>query len=88
MTDDIEAFRAALKAAGEPWQQRGIRIVLVGFAVLVVAQVVSAYAMLLLVAAVAIIAVGWGFMITAFVRRRRWAKTHADLTLPDLPDVP
>ena len=88
MTDDIEAFRAALKAAGEPWQQRGIRIVLVGFAVLVVAQVVSAYAMLLLFAAVAIIAVGWGFMITAFVRRRRRAKTHADLTLPDLPDVP
>jgi Flp pilus assembly protein TadB len=88
MTGELEAFRAELKAAGEPWQQRGIRIVLVGFGLLVVAQVVSAYALALLYLAVAVIAVGWAFMIVAFLRRRRWAKQRADLTLPDLPDAP
>jgi Flp pilus assembly protein TadB len=88
MTGELEAFRAELKAAGEPWQQRGIRIVLAGFALLVVAQVISAYAMLVLYLAVAVIAVGWAFMIVAFLRRRRWAKDHANLTLPDLSDAP
>ena len=87
MNAELEAFRAELKAAGEPWQQRGIRIVLVGLAFLAAAQILSAYALVLLYLAIALIAVGWGFLIVAFVRRRRWARTH-DLSLPEPPTPP
>ncbi len=37
---------------------------------------------LLLYLAVALIATGWGFLIVAFVRRRRWARDHANLVIP------
>jgi hypothetical protein len=94
MTSDIEAFRAELKAAGEPWQQRGIKVCAAGFVALVAAQlsahVVDRLALVLaaFLLALSLLAVGWAFLIIAFVRRRRWAKTRTDLTLPTLPDLP
>jgi hypothetical protein len=87
MTSEIEAFRAELRAAGQPWQQRGVKVVLAGFVILAMAQILSAYAMLLLALAIAVIAVGWGMLVVAFIRRRQWAKTH-DLTMPTLTDAP
>ena len=94
MTDDIEAFRAALKAAGEPWQQRGIKVCAVGFVALVAAQLSAHFidqlagVLAIFVIALIILGIGWAFLIVAFVRRRRWAKDHANLTLPDLSDAP
>ena len=88
MSADIETFRAQLKAAGEPWGQRGIKIVLSGFVVLAAAQILSAYALVLLYIAVAVIAVGWGFLILAFLRRRRWAKAHPIAAPPEPPIIP
>jgi uncharacterized membrane protein HdeD (DUF308 family) len=88
MSPETEAFRAELKAAGQPWQQRGVKVVAAGFVVLIGAQIFSSFALLLLYAAITLIGVGWSFLILAFVRRRRWVKARVDLTLPDLPDLP
>jgi hypothetical protein len=94
MTGELEAFRAELKASGEPWQSWGVRLCVAGFVGLVVAQlsghVVDRLAGVVAIfgAAIGLLAIGWGLLIVAFVRRKRWADTHANLTLPDLPDAP
>jgi hypothetical protein len=94
MTAEIEAFRARLKAAGQPWQSRGVRTVTVGVLVLVVAQVVRMWtpllfwALLTLGAAVLLMAAGWAFLIVAFVRRNRWVKAHAAEAPPGFPGLP
>ena len=94
MTDDITAFRAALKAAGEPWQQRGVKVCAAGFVGLVVAQlsahIVDRLTIVLAIFASAILAlaIGWSFLIVAFFKRRQWAKEHASLLTPDLPQAP
>jgi hypothetical protein len=94
MTDELALFRAELKAAGEPWQQRGVKVCAAGFVALVFAQL-SAHlidrlsaVLAIFVMAVALLAIGWVFLIVAFVRRRRWAKARADLAAPDLPHAP
>ena len=88
ISDELKAFRAELKAAGEPWRQRGVKLVLIGFGVLVAAQILTAYALLLLYLAIAVFAAGWVFLVIAFVRRRRWAKGRTDLVPPELPPLP
>jgi uncharacterized membrane protein HdeD (DUF308 family) len=87
MASEIEAFRAELKAAGEPWQQRGIKVAAAGFVVLAVAQILSSYALLLLYLAILLLLAGWGLLIVAFLRRRRWAKAHPIATAPDPTDA-
>ena len=78
MTSEIEVFRAELKAAGEPWQKRGVQVVAVGFVGCwsLLPMVASSYALLLLYLAIALFAGGWAMLIVAFLRRRRWAKAH------------
>ena len=87
MTDDLETFRAQLRAAGQPYSLWGTRIVIVGLGLLVAAQVLSSYALVLLGVSLVVIAVGWVMLIMAFVRRRRWAKAHP-LQEPSLADLP
>jgi hypothetical protein len=93
MTSEIEAFRAQLRAAGQPWQQRGVKVCVAGFVVLVVAQLSGhltdrlALVLAAFMLALVLLAIGWAFLIVAFLRRRQWAKTH-DLTMPTLTDAP
>ncbi|MDR3509939.1 MAG: hypothetical protein P4L64_18785 [Caulobacteraceae bacterium] len=87
MNAELEAFRTELRAAGEPYNLWGGRIVGIGLALLVLAQVLSSYSLLLLYLSLAVMAVGWVMLIIAFVRRRRWAKAHP-LQEPSLTDLP
>jgi len=87
MTDDLKAFREALRAAGQPYSLWGGRIVGIGLALLVVAQVSPWRAIAVLAVSLAVITVGWVLLIIAFVRRRRWAKAHP-LREPPLSDAP
>ena len=76
-------FRNALNAAGQPWSRRGIRIAGGGIVTLLALQiglmvgVPVPYALYVLIAIVAVIAVGWAMLIVAVLRRRRWAKGQA-----------
>ena len=94
MTDDITAFRAALKAAGEPWQQRGIKVCSSSFVGLVVAQLSAHFVdrltivLAIFAGAIVLLAIGWSFLIVAFVKRRQWAKEHGAMAMPDLPKAP
>ncbi|MBV9509421.1 MAG: hypothetical protein JO303_03960 [Caulobacteraceae bacterium] len=74
--DETQASRIALKAAGQPWQGMGVKLVGVGLVILAAAQIFSAGALVLLSAAVASIGAGWTMLLVAFVRRRRWVKAH------------
>ncbi len=87
MSDELKAFREALRAAGQPYSLWGGRIVGIGLLVLVIAQVTARYALLLLMASLAIITIGWVLLIIAFVRRRRWTKAHR-LQESSLTDAP
>ncbi len=87
MSDELKAFREALRAAGQPYSLWGGRIVGIGLLVLVIAQVTARYALLLLMASLAIITIGWVLLIIAFVRRRRWTKAHRPQE-PSLTDAP
>lgn len=84
--DDIETFRTGLKAAGEPWRSRGLKVVAAGFVALVGAQILASGALLLLCAAILLIGAGWTMLIVAFMRRRRWAK--AQVLAPPADDPP
>ncbi|HXQ12904.1 MAG TPA: hypothetical protein VN805_18085 [Caulobacteraceae bacterium] len=97
MTGDIETFRAALRAAGQPWSRRGIAFAGAGIVLLALLQgvllgfvrlppAIAASALPLGGVSLVLIAVGWVFLIVAVVKRRRWAKTH-DLSMPSLSDA-
>lgn len=94
MTSELETFRAALRAAGQPYSLWGGRIVGLGLLVLAGAQVLailqqatSWITLLLIAGSLAVMAVGWVMLVIAFLRRRRWARAHP-LTLPPLPPNP
>ena len=88
--EELEAFRAELKAAGEPWQQRGVKIFFLGMASLLGAyllpMVAPSYVYPVGALALAIILFGTsgGMVITAAIERRRWATAHT----PVVPDAP
>jgi Flp pilus assembly protein TadB len=89
MNAELEAFRDALRQAGQPWSRRGVTTVGVGIVGLFVSQVapwreVAAASLLI---SLAIVVVGWVFLIIAFVKRRRWAKANP-LVEPTLADIP
>jgi hypothetical protein len=97
VTSDIETFRTALRAAGQPWSRRGVAFAGVGIVILALLQgvllgfvrlppAIAASALPLGVVSLVLIAAGWAFLIVAMLKRRRWAKTH-DLTLPSLSDA-
>jgi hypothetical protein len=85
---DAEAFRMALREAGEPWSRWGVRVAGAGVVALLALQIAPAvpYAFYCLLAAVGVIAVGWALLIAAFVKRRRWAKDHPVEPVP-LPEA-
>jgi hypothetical protein len=76
-------FRNALNAAGQPWSRRGVRlagggiVALLALQVAVMVGVPVPYALYVLGAIVAVIAVGWAMLIVAVIRRRRWVKAQA-----------
>lgn len=78
MTGELEAFRDALRQAGQPWSRRGVMIVGVGIVGLVISQVAPSTSVVLaaLLASVVAITVGWVFLVIAFLKRRRWAKAN------------
>jgi hypothetical protein len=92
MTDaeKLEAFRAERHAAGQPWQQRGVKALFLGMAALLAAYLLPivapsyVYPAGALVLSIVLFAVSFGMMLKAASLRRRWAKTHT----PVLPDVP
>ena len=94
MTDELKAFRNDLRAAGQPYSLWGARIVGVGFALLVIIQVIGLtrpmmlmqFGLLLLALCIVVLGIGWAMLIVAFVRRRKWAKAHP-LQEPSLTDV-
>ncbi len=96
MTDtpeaELEAFRAELKAAGEPWQQRGVKTFLVGMGVLVFAYFLPMFAPSYLypagavVLSVLVFGASWAMLIVAATRRRRWAKAHGP-SPADMPEL-
>jgi len=87
MNEELEAFRDALRQAGQPWSRRGIAVVAAGFVGLVVSQVAPwpAVALSALLASVVAISVGWVFLVMAFFKRRRWAKANP-IHVPTLAD--
>ena len=87
MNEDLEAFRDALCQAGQPWSRRGVATVGVGIIGLVVSEV-APWKMVVLAAllgSLPVIAVGWVFLVIAFIKRRQWAKAHP-LHEPTLAD--
>ena len=87
MNEELEAFRDALRQAGQPWSRRGIAVVGVGIVGLVVSQVAPwpAIALSALLTSAVVIMVGWVFLVIAFVKRRRWAKANP-IHVPTLAD--
>jgi hypothetical protein len=87
MNEELEAFRDALRQAGQPWSRRGIAVVGVGIVGLVVSQVAPwpLIALSALLASTVVILVGWVFLVIAFVKRRRWAKANP-IHVPSLAD--
>jgi len=91
MTDaeHLETFRAELKAAGEPWGQRGVKTLFLGMTSLLAAYLLPiiapsyVYPVGALALAIILFAVSWGMLIKAAAARRRWAKANT----PVLPDV-
>jgi hypothetical protein len=84
MTDaeNLEAFRAERHAAGQPWQQRGVKTLFLGMAALLVAYLLPivapsyVYPVGALALSVVLFGVSFGMMLKAASLRRRWAKTH------------
>jgi hypothetical protein len=93
--EDLKAFREALVAAGRPYSLWGGRTVGVGLGFLVIVQILGTvqptllmrYGVLLMLACLVAIAIGWGLLVFAYFRRRQWAKAHP-LREPPLPDAP
>lgn len=80
MSEEAQAFRDALDAAGQPWSRRGIRVAGGGIVALLALQVIMMftrglpYSLYILIAVVGVIAVGWGMLIVAVLKRRRWVR--------------
>jgi hypothetical protein len=96
MTGEIDVFRAELRAAGQPWSRRGVWTAGVGIIFLAALQtvllgtvelppVLEATIPLLAILAIAVIAVGWVFLVIGVVKRHRWARAHP-LVMPGLSD--
>ena len=86
MSEDLEAFKDELRAAGQPWSRRGVTVVGVGVVGLLISQVApTTLVIYLALASLAVIMVGWVFLVLAFVKRRRWAKARP-LHMPSLAD--
>ena len=95
MSAELDAYRAELRAAGQPWSNWGARVVAAGFVLLAgaqvivffaVAQITAQGAIALLGLAVVLIAAGWVMLVKAFLSRRRWAKAHPPGPLAELAD--
>jgi hypothetical protein len=92
MTGEIDAFRAELRGAGQPWSRWGIWCSGLGMLLLVSAQLigqlapVAAWFFPVLGASLVLLAVGWVSLLVAFVKRRRWARAHP-MILPGLSDA-
>ncbi len=92
MTDaeELEAFRAELRAAGEPWQQRGVKTFFCGMALLLAAYLLPmiapsyVYPAAALGLSILVFAISWAMLMRAAWQRRLWAKAHA----PVLSDAP
>jgi hypothetical protein len=90
---ELDAFKAELRAAGQPWSRRGVWAAGAGIVFLTITQLAgqifpsAAYFFALLGLALALLTVGWAFFVVAFVKRRRWAKAHPveDVPLPEAP---
>ena len=78
MNEELEAFRDALRQAGQPWSRRGVATVGVGIVGLVISQVAPwrMVDVVALLGSFAVIMVGWVFLVIAFFKRRRWAKAN------------
>jgi hypothetical protein len=84
MTDaeDLEAYRTLMRAAGEPWQQRGVKVFFLGMAALLGAYLLPMIAPSYvfpagaLVLSIVLFGVSWGMLIKAATARRRWVKAH------------
>ena len=88
--DDLNAFKAELDAAGQPWSRVGVRIIGAGFIGCLLTLIGGSYVafifverMAFFVVSLAVIAVGWVFIIMAMLKRRQWAKAQA-LRMPPL----
>jgi hypothetical protein len=89
---EIEAFRKALRDAGQPWSRRGVRTIGAGFVAILalnIAMMVGVgvpYAAYVMLALLGVVSVGWVMMIMAMLRRRAWAKAHPiqDIPMPEL----
>lgn len=81
---EIEAFRKALNEAGQPWSRWGVRVAGAGILALLALQIIAnvPYAFYLLILSVGVIAVGWGLLIAAVLKRRRWVKDHPVQDVP------
>jgi hypothetical protein len=87
MNEDLEAFRDALRQAGQPWSRRGVATVAVGIVGLVISEVAPSKAVVLaaLLGSLPVIMVGWVFLVIAFIKRRQWARANP-LHEPTLAD--
>ena len=96
---ELDAFKRELAEAGQPWSRWGARAVGAGIVGLLAVQLsfsagkvaiwltdVAPGAFYILTSlAVALIAAGWGMLVAAFIKRRRWEKAQA-LVEPALTD--
>jgi hypothetical protein len=87
MNEELEAFKDALREAGQPWSRNGVKIVGAGVVGLLVSQIAPSrwVAVVALLASFTAIMVGWVFLVIAFIKRRQWARAHP-LHEPPLPD--
>ncbi|QUD88497.1 hypothetical protein [Phenylobacterium montanum] len=82
--DQLKAFREQWRAAGQPYALWGGRIIGIGLAFLVVVQILGMvqptllmrFGVLLMLACLVGIAIGWAMLVVAFFRRRRWVKEN------------
>ena len=85
MNDELQAFRDALREAGQPWSRQGVVLVGAGILGWLIAQLVPAiWVVYVALISAAAIMVGWVFLVIAFVKRRAWAKAQP-LREPPLP---
>jgi L-asparagine transporter-like permease len=86
MNEDLEAFRDALREAGQPWSRRGVGAVAIGIVGLVISQVApSTSVFYVAIASAIVVMVGWVFLVLAFLKRRRWARANP-IHVPTLAD--
>jgi Flp pilus assembly protein TadB len=78
MNEELEAFRDALRQAGQPWSRRGVIICGAGIVGLLISQIAPSQPVVLVALAVsfAVMMVGWVFLVIAFLKRRRWARAQ------------